>query len=171
MRNALNNPWAVAVLFVIAIGILYLNGLIPSFEESVEVPMVSSKPVPAMKTNSAEVPSSKIDYDRIGWSQSIKRDPFSPVSKPSAVRPTSVSQAQNHLPNASIAQLPVLHLDAVAVEPGQQMAMINKTIVTEGDRIEGYRVIHIQSNGVLLEGPRGRVHLKFEEAGGTREIS
>jgi hypothetical protein len=44
-----------------------------------------------------------------------------------------------------------LTLKAVAVEGQQRSAVINRTVVYEGEMIEGYQVMSIQQKGVWLK--------------------
>jgi len=54
-------------------------------------------------------------------------------------------------------------LKAIALEDGVKTAVINRTIVYEGDIMEGFHVLSIEPNGVWLGQGRHKHFLTFEE--------
>lgn len=86
------------------------------------------------------------------WIEHPDRDPFAPI----AVAPHTGSESSS----STTAPSPVLEhpqlqkeltLKAVAVEGQQRNAVINRTVVYEGEVIEGYQVMSIQPKGVWLK--------------------
>ena len=77
------------------------------------------------------------------------RDPFAPLIDPATQRPGTVAIATNpSLPPSFI-------LNAVSIEAHRPWAVINRTVVTEGELINGYRVEKIIATGVTLNGALG----------------
>lgn len=56
---------------------------------------------------------------------------------------------------------PTLSVGAVSVSDGKAMAIINGKMVSKGDNIEGWRVISISDNGVVLESKGKKITLKI----------
>ncbi len=171
MRQHLNNPWVVLGLCVGAVVIFYLNSdenvvqrSIPNGVRSLGLPKTSGLGLP-------EKDSRMIDFTKLDWPTDLKRDPFAPASHPAGraqeIRSLNGEEADDLeiFPDA----LPPLQLTAVALEPKPKVAMINRKLVAEGDRIEGLRVARIESDGVWLKGPSGPHHLLF--AGSPNEDS
>ena len=77
------------------------------------------------------------------------RDPFVPGIEPTAQRTGTVTIATN----PSLAPSFILH--AVSIEAHRHWAVINRTVVTEGELINGYRVEKILTASVTLNGDVG----------------
>jgi hypothetical protein len=94
---------------------------------------------------------------KIAWVDHPQRDPF-------RLDLGQKLQIGNPLERTSFSNLPVdppLLLRAVVMGDQNRTAVINRTIVKEGDNIEGVHVLAIQSDGVWLQGPYGRQFLTF----------
>jgi len=77
------------------------------------------------------------------------RDPFAPGIDPATPQPGIVAIATNpSLPPSFI-------LSAVSIEAHRPWAVINRTVVTEGELINGYRVEKIIATSVTLNGDLG----------------
>ena len=172
MRQLLNNPWVVLGLCSGAVVILYFSAdeiavqqVVPQLIGSQEGSGVPAEPLlPVEKT--------KIDLAQLDWPTTLTRDPFAPLShvtNAELVRGEDGPQ-YSHLETSSNNVIPSLRLTAVAMEPEPKVAMINRKLVAEGDRIEGLRVARIESDGVWLNGPSGSPHhLVFEERSGKTD--
>jgi hypothetical protein len=94
------------------------------------------------------------------WIENPKRDPFAPVpvakwSKPSSKQsspPSTGIHEKDHKP------LKPLELKAIALEAQKRSAVINRSVVYEGEMIEGYQVVSIELQGVWLQ-RHGKKHL------------
>lgn len=81
------------------------------------------------------------------------RDPFAPRIDPVPQQPGIVTIAANStLPPSFI-------LNAVSIEARRPWAVINRTVVTEGESINGYRVDKIIATGVTLHGDLGSISI------------
>ena len=164
MRQHLNNPWVVLGLCVVAVVIFFLN-----MEEEVVRQALPSRVLPLGTTQVLGIKplnheDSIVDKAELGWTTAIERDPFAPMKvgdKNSGKGDGQESRQYVELPVSQTA-LPVLELSAVALEPEPRVAMINRKLVEEGDRVEGLRVAKIEADGVWLHGPSGRHRVGFK---------
>jgi len=94
------------------------------------------------------------------WIENPQRDPFAPVSSTTWAKPAS-NQAGTSSPGIyekSNEPLKQLELKAIALEAQQRSAVINRSVVYEGEMIEGYQVVSIELQGVWLQ-RHGKKHL------------
>ena len=170
MRKILNNPLVVAGLCLIAGVILYLNGVEPSFEPSTGT-MVTPKKNTILSTidTSSQEQIGSIELDKLGWTESTVRDPFGPIPTQGEARARQ-TKAQGRVRLASSTKqsgkkdlrlFRSLKLNAIAVEADARIAVINRSIVKEKDRIKGFLVERIEPDGVTLNGPSGTYRLTF----------
>ena len=167
MRQVLNNPWVVFALCVVAVGILYLN----AGEVSVN-PAPISKAIPLPSTQSPkvqklEMTDSPIALVSLAWPESFARDPFAPAAPPRSKGQSEFGESANQesdsgtLTDRIVGPLPSLQLSAITLEPRPKRAVINRTIVEEGELIEGLRVSRIEPDGVWVKGPLGPHRVGF----------
>lgn len=170
MRKILNNPLVVAGLCLIAGVILYLNGAESSLEPSTGTTVAPKKNnvLSTMDTSSQEKIGT-IELDKLGWTESTVRDPFGPIPTQVKVRAIkTMAQGRVQLTTSrkqsgkDVRLFRSLKLNAIAVEPDSRMAVINRSIVKENDRIKGFRVERIEPDGVMLNGPSGAYRLTFK---------
>ena len=101
---------------------------------------------------------------KLGWTATVERDPFLPAAEQVKNSDGTLVQGNRQVADLVPPQpVPVLRLSAVALEPEPKVAMINRKLVAEGDRVEGMRVARIEANGVWLHGPSGPHHVGFED--------
>jgi len=81
------------------------------------------------------------------------RDPFAALVQPGPTIPATATSAAPVQPS----ETPVFVLQAVSIEANRPFAVINQTVVAEGDQISGYRVESIVSTHVTLSGSSGSV--------------
>lgn len=82
----------------------------------------------------------------------LRRDPFIQVRNVAVLVP-----ATNPAPVIE----PTLMLQAISMQPQRNLAVVNRAVLAEGDRVEGYRVESIQPTEVRLkQGERERI-LRF----------
>ena len=84
---------------------------------------------------------------------SAVRDPFAALVQPGPTIPATATSAAPFQPS----ETPVFVLQAVSIEANRPFAVINQTVVAEGDQISGYRVESIVSTHVTLSGSSGSV--------------
>lgn len=86
---------------------------------------------------------------------SAVRDPFAALVQPGPTIPATAT-ATSAAP-VQPTETPVFVLQAVSIEANRPFAVINQTVVAEGDQISGYRVQSIVSTHVTLSGSSGSV--------------
>ena len=170
MRKILNNPLVVAGLCLIAGIIIYLNGP-ESAPEPSRKPMVSPKKIEVASTmeTSRQETKGTIEVDKLGWTESIVRDPFGPTPTREKARARKTLAHGRGQPTTSRKRsgkdarlFRSLKLNAIAMEADSRIAVINRSIVKEHDRINGFQVDRIDPDGVTLKGPSGAYRLTFQ---------
>jgi hypothetical protein len=150
-RRALKNPLVVIGLCLLAGFAVYSNMMHVTSDTpgiiSVGLNRLLSTPTPPPVTR----PNRIHEEEAIQWIDHPDRDPFAPITVASQPRWESSStttplQAMEH-PQVQNG----LTLKAVAVGGQQRSAVINRTVVYEGEMIEGYQVMSIQPKGVWLK--------------------
>jgi hypothetical protein len=160
-RRALKNPLVMGGLCILAGLALYLN-VIESTMNSTLSDSANSAPLPLAPAQVFSASSIPQVHDDVAtrWIENPKRDPFAPMSNRTWARPTS-NQAETTSPNMDEKRswpLKPLELKAIAMEAQQRSAVINRSVVHEGEMIEGYRVVSIELQGVWLQ-RHGKKHL------------
>ena len=94
------------------------------------------------------------------WIENPKRDPFAPMSGTKWAKPTSnqTETSSSGIYEKRNEPLKPLELKAIALEAQQRSAVINRSVVYEGEMIEGYQVVSIELQGVWLQ-RHGKKHL------------
>ncbi len=163
--KALNNPWIVGGLCVIAAGALgyqvFSSGgrrgisFAPVAPVSTSVAPRPSTLNPQASTTSAQtsaIPSrierSYLQSHLAQWTEAPPRDPvlLATAAEHGAAPTSPVSQWK---------------LKAIWHQTGSRLAFINKGVYAEGDVIEGYTLDAIESDGVWFRGQHGREGLGF----------
>ena len=141
------------------VGLCIVAG-IAVYQNVIESTMDSSLPASMASTPSPTAPApitlapTQMVHDEIAtqWIDHPARDPFAPLSHTTwpkaSSRPITASTDPTHKLHPSAPKN--LMLKAVALEAQQRSAVINRQVVYEGEEIEGYQVISIQLQGVLL---------------------
>jgi hypothetical protein len=139
---------------------VYYNVMESTVDSTLPV-SVASTPFPAAPTQAILAPSLVVHDDvATRWIENPKRDPFAPVSmakwsKPSSKQSSASSTGIHGKRNEPLKQL---ELKAIALEAQQRSAVINRSVVYEGEMIEGYEVVSIELKGVWLQ-RHGKKHL------------
>lgn len=158
-RRALKSPVRVGGLCLLAIVAGYLNLTGSPVKKNLSLPTLLSRNPASSVTKNVHPPR----YDKAGieWMDHPLRDPFSPFRRtdpadsPSPPQPGSSGRVTPHSGQ--------LVLKAVAVEEKVKSAVINRMIVREGDRVEGFLVLSIGPRGVWLEQNGRRQWLTFPD--------
>ena len=158
-RRALKNPIVAIGLCLLAGFAMYSNIMVVTSDTpgiiSVGLNRLLSTPtaLPVTRTNRTH------EKEALQWIDHPDRDPFAPIAVP--------TQSQSESSSSTTAQLQAMEhprlqneltLKAIAVEGQQRSAIINRTVVYEGEMIEGYQVMSIQPKGVWLK-YRGKTQL------------
>ena len=159
-RGALKNPLVMVGLCIMAGIAVYYNVMESTVDSTLPV-SVASAPPPAAPTQAILSPSLVVHDDvATRWIENPKRDPFAPVSmakwsKPSSKQSSASSTGIHGKRNGPLKQL---ELKAIALEAQERSAVINRSVVYEGEMIEGYQVVSIELKGVWLQ-RHGKKHL------------
>ena len=160
-RRALKNPFVMGGLCLIAGLAMYYN-VMESTMNSALPDSVDSAPIPLASARAISASSTPQVHDDVAtrWIENPKRDPFAPVSvakwsKPSSKQSLTSSTGIHGKRNEPFKQL---ELKAIALEAQQRSAVINRSVVYEGEMIEGYQVVSIGLQGVWLQ-RHGKKHL------------
>lgn len=156
-RRALKNPLAVIGLCLIAGFAMYSNMMDRTSEE----PDIISAGLDRLLSNSTPPPVTPThrthEKESTQWIDHPDRDPFSPV--PIDTQSFTVSPSTSVPLHTRDPQLQNgLILKAIAIEGPRRSAVINRSVVYEGEMIEGYQILSIQPTGILLK-HQGRTRL------------
>ena len=158
-RRTLKNPLVVIGLCLLAGAAVYSNIMDMTSDTpgiiSVGLKRLLSTPTPP------SLPRTNRSHEEAAerWIDNPIRDPFSPITVATQPRSASSSSTTTPLPVLKSPQLQsALALKAIAVEGQQRSAVINRTVVYEGEMIEGYQVMTIQPKGVWLK-RQGKIQL------------
>ncbi len=157
--RALKNPVVVLGLCVIA-GLAVYQNLVDTTPDFIPHSLKEAAAPFLGETLTASTPSLQgHDAEANQWINNPPRDPFAPV-------PTWTKAASSGQPRSSssgiegrqLGALPQFELKAIALENQERSAVINRSIVYEGEMIDGYQVVAIELQGVWLK-RRGKKHL------------
>jgi hypothetical protein len=169
----LRNPKVVIVLGVLALLLLFrnvLSGFLPhlsfAFARKTSVPgaapaqapsgNAAAKPAPP----SAVVPEQGIELAQLDWAKFRlpRRDPFSSGGRAAATTTVEAGGVQS---NALAKARDTLELKAVWLQESGRLAVINDQIVGEGESVRGFRLVKVEPDGIVVQGPQGREVLGF----------
>ena len=160
-RRALKNPLVMGGLCIIA-GLAVYHNVMKSTMNSAMPDSVGSAPLPLATAQDFSASSTLQVHSDVAtrWIQNPKRDPFAPISvarwsKPSSKQSSPPSTGIHEKRNEPLNQL---ELKAIALEAQQRSAVINRSVVYEGEMIDGYQVVSIELQGVWLQ-RHGKKHL------------
>ena len=164
-RRALKSPVVVGGLCLVAGVAIYAN-----FMDSGNQPPTSTSrsalptnPIPSSETSTTS-PLVFPEASAAQWVEHPHRDPFAPLaSNPSTESGDHQSNRPGHAPSSSSSPPIPLILKAVSMDQKDKSAVINRTIVHEGDRVEGFLVVSIEAKGVWLEQHGTKKFLSFRE--------
>lgn len=153
MRKLLQNKKVVSCLAIIAVLSVAANFVkLPSLKTFNAVAREPETPISATGTTVFEVPGiTRFSRRYTNWQTLLPidvtaRDPFAPVT--SGI-PTI---ARGSVTNPSF---PGFALQGVSIEGDRAFAVINQTVVTQGESLSGYRVDRIDPGQVALSGRAG----------------
>jgi hypothetical protein len=154
MRKLLQNKTVVAGLAAVAV--LSIAGNFIRWPRTAGRPVHARTLMAASPVAPADFPLRPVvqaEYTLLNWRSQVAepipataRDPFRALLRPGPVGGT------NAVPTA-----PAFTVQAISIEPGRSMAVINRRVVVAGDRIDGYVIEAIDPNRVILAGPAGRL--------------
>jgi len=164
-RRALKSPVMVGGLCLLAGLAVYSNLTNSGDQPSASTPL-PNPPLDSLTSLETSTPPQGTPHEDTAmiWIEHPNRDPFAPhnmiipatSSNPKSGRPTPSPSEPLSLPSQ-------LALRAVALEYEEKSAVINRTIVHEGERVEGFLVLSIEAKGVWLERHGRKQFLTFTE--------
>jgi hypothetical protein len=180
----LQNPIVVVVLVVAALALIFWNSFGPlreRFRAKKPQPVAPSAPAPFVFENptapETNAPEQLVAWKKLGTNEpsfltTPKRDPFQFVPLPDSYRFVALSNAPTLSQPVKTAQ-EMLALNAVWMQTGSQLAVINGAIVGEGSSILDYKIDKIEQDKVWVTGPIGPEKVEFSRgtnAPGTNSI-
>lgn len=161
-RRALKNP-IVAIGLCLLAGFAVYTNIVDTASDAPGIISVGLNRLLSAPILLPLTPTGRPHDDEAGlWIEHSSRDPFAPFR--------IASQAQSDSPLTTGVQTgehPLikneLTLRAIAVEDEQRSAVINRTVVYEGEMINGHQVMSIQPKGVLLRHQGRTQWLTFPE--------
>ncbi|MCW5784088.1 MAG: hypothetical protein KIT39_12315 [Nitrospirales bacterium] len=149
-RRALKNPFVAMGLCLLAGFAIYTN-IVDTASDAPGIISVGLNRLLSAPTLPPPTPTGGPHDDEAGqWIEQSNRDPFAPIA--------AASHSHSDLPSMEVDQtgeLPQtrnpLTLKAIAIEAEQRSAVINRTVVYEGEIIHGHQVLSIQPKGVWLK--------------------
>ena len=164
-RRALRNPLLVGGLCLTAGVAVYVNYTESLTSESVSPVNPLSFPPDSRSPYTASSPTlGAPEASATLWGEPSPRDPFAPagIPSPSFSHPEPATNATVSGDSSQLS-LQQMALKAIAGDHEVKSAVINRSIVYEGDTVEGFRVLSIEANGVWLGQGRRKHFLTFAE--------
>ena len=155
MNKLLKNPIVVSVLAVFAVGFA-LRGPISSL--FVKKKNDSQQTAAAEAEAEAEEEPTKIEFASIKWDANSGRNPFRPSKALNAVAALDPGSGPG---NSALFARRKLTLSAVWIQNSGRWAVLNDRILSEGESVDGFRVVAISSDAVEVSGPGGRERIPF----------
>ena len=150
-RRALKNPIVVIGLCLIA-GFASYSNMMKFTSNNPDIIKVGLNRLLSAPPSSPVSPTNRThEEEAVQWIDHPDRDPFAPITVASLLRSESSSTTAPRQPLEHSQLQNGLTLKAVAVEGQHRSAVINRTVVYEGEMIEGYQVMSIQPKGVWLK--------------------
>ncbi len=158
--RALKNPFVALGLCAMA-GMAVYNNLMETTSDFIPSVLMDAAAPFLGETQSATTPTLQgHDAEATQWIQNPQRDPFAPapvwaMTDASASQPSKTSSEKNRESQSALQQF---ELKAIALDSQERSAVINRSVVYEGEMINGYQVVAIEVRGVWLK-RRGKKHL------------
>jgi hypothetical protein len=169
----LQNPIVVGVLVLVALAFVFRSSFAPLRDRfTARKTTLATNPPPAFAVETAtpvvaetNAPEHEAVWKRLGdkhreFLTTPKRDPFQFVPLPDSYRIVALSNAPSLSPPVKTAQ-EKLALNAVWMQTGSQLAIINGQIVSEGSSILDYKIEKIEQDKVWVNGPIGQEKVEF----------
>jgi len=149
-RRDLKNPFVALGLCLLAGFAVYTN-IVDTASDAPGIISVGLNRLLSAPTLPPLTPTGRPHDDNASqWIEQSSRDPFTPI--------VIASHAQSDPPSMEADQTGehpqmrnALTLKAIAIEAEQRSAVINRTVVYEGEMINGHQVLSIQPKGVWLK--------------------
>jgi len=157
MKNLLNNPLVVALLAMVAVGVVYMQVLDPILHSPNQLASLNAEFTDAVHEPNHAVSDTRANF---GWSPAMFN------SNPFASRQSLGNGQQGQFQETSAEQEAenIYKLSAILIGAKQPMAWVGGKLVGIGDVVGDMRVAAIESELVLLRGKKGKRILKLSSA-------
>ncbi len=147
MKKFLNSVWGVALLCVIGAGLVVWRVVLPLVDAAGDAQFASMDEEDDWLEEAGDLEAVRhtltaIDVADVRWNATPSRDPFAVQHD---IDPRDLDRVQTKL---TVAPRP--SLDALVSGSSSKLAIIDGEVVSEGDRVAGYRVASIELGGVRL---------------------
>ena len=169
MRNLLQNKFAVSLLLIAALGLAAVQGnlfvgrgtfVASGREAAPDEPSENAEDGEAVVTNTPPRYLTGLrDWQQMFPTNTPRRDPFRSLQTGSVNAVTTTLDTTT--PRKS------LELQAISLHDQRRFAVIGGQVVTEGESFDGFQVITIDKQGVLLRSPDGterKIQMYTDEA-------
>ncbi|HSF09996.1 MAG TPA: hypothetical protein VLA60_11325 [Nitrospirales bacterium] len=148
-RRALKNPLVAIGLCLLAGFAVYTN-IVDTASDAPGIISVGLNRLLSAPTLPPLTRTGRPHDDEAGqWIEYASRDPFAPIVAASQVQPDPASMGADQTEEKQVTN--TFTLKAIAIEAEQRSAVINRTVVYEGEMINGHQVLSIQPKGVWLK--------------------
>ena len=142
---------------------LYSNVIEPAMHSSITPSVAFTPSLPETNLVADSTTHQGHEDEATQWVDDPHRNPFAPMSEAKcskrALQPSTTFAPLTHRNHENLSNR--LILKAVALETRQRSAVINRSVVYEGEMIEGYQVVAIQLTGVWLTRHGKKTFLRF----------
>ncbi len=157
--SLLQNRWVVGGMATVAVSVVGFNlyGQFRPKRVTAMRPAAAVAPAPVTAPVAATAaPAAELQLDRghfvakmADWLQASPHDPFSPPITPVAELPKGPAAAD------------VLKLQGTWRQTGGGVAVINRQTVSENEVVDGFTILRIEADRVLVTSPRGQEEITF----------
>ena len=167
MSRLLKNKWIVGSLVLSAL--VSIGGKFNVFSADTLTPQsIVSKGVATVLATPEIQQHLSYESDLVDWPETTSRDPFAftaAYAEAATLLPTRPTPNKGLPEVQTVLGVPQFDLQGVSMVADNPMAVINRTIVAAGESIEGYQVVEIFADSVVLEGPFGTKVIEFDDPG------
>lgn len=162
----LKSKIVVSLLASIALGVVSQNIILPIYRSfKPAAPSWLATTAPALSETVNAVIGNKAQLNGLTWVLDLKKDPFKTIqSLPEKILKPVVKKARRVTKRQKVRKKPSMksyRLVGIVIEPDVRFAVINDSIVEEGDRYKTFEVVKIDKDSVLLKGEDGYRTLRF----------
>ncbi|MFT4550554.1 MAG: hypothetical protein ACI9UA_000129 [Pseudoalteromonas tetraodonis] len=159
MKQALQNPFIVGILAILALGYVVRTILKkPPSAYSAAIAAQEASEAEKSKKGKSESSQKRIDAALAEWTVQPERNPFR--SQP-AEEAKGLIAAED--PAALGSEVPDLKLSAIWLDKGRKLAVINGRVVDVGDRILDFQVTEILPDRIILNGSGHQMVIRFSQ--------
>lgn len=165
MKKALQNPFVVGTLAVLAVLIVFRTTF---KQEAAAAPIAGQQQPKKPVTEKSGKPQPESDKKKIDtvlaqWTTAaLNRDPFNAL--PETSETADFEEKAPSVSSVSESKPPQLKLSAIWHENDRQLAVINDKVLTTGETLSEFQIEEILSDHVVLSGSGGRMVVGFREA-------